>query len=81
MQQGINREQLWAKLSQLDPFQQQSVAAFIDSLLKPQTPAPKRSKQELLALSVWSDEDLAQIEADLVSWPRSGPSLGAHPLA
>ena len=63
MQQDINREQLWAKLSQLDPFQQQSVAAFIDSLLKPHAPAGKRSKQDLLALSVWSDEDLAQIEA------------------
>ena len=62
MQQGITREQLWEKLGQLDPFQQQTVAHFIDSLLQPNTPAPKRSKKSLLALSVWTDEDIAAIQ-------------------
>ncbi len=61
-QQGITKEQLWEKLGLLDPFQQQSVADFIDSLLKPKMLAGKRDKQELLTLSVWTDEDVAQIE-------------------
>lgn len=63
MQQGVTREQLWEKLSQLDPFQQQSVADFIDSLLNPQVTAGQRDKKELLTLSVWTDEDIAQIHA------------------
>ena len=62
MQQGITREQLWEKLSRLDPFQQQSVADFIDFLLQPKTPATKRDKETLLALSVWTDEDLDAIQ-------------------
>jgi hypothetical protein len=62
MQQIITREQLWERIGQLDPFQQQSVVAFIDSLLKPQTQTGKRSKKALLSLSVWTDADIAQIE-------------------
>ena len=62
MQQIITREQLWERIGQLDPFQQQSVVAFIDSLVKPKTPAGKRDKRALLSLSVWTDEDIAQIE-------------------
>ena len=62
MQSTITREQLWERLGQLDPFQQQSVVAFIDSLLKPKTPASKHDKSGLLALSVWTDEDIAQIQ-------------------
>ena len=62
MQQLITREQLWERLGQLDPFQQQSVVAFIDSLLKPKTLAGKRDKRELLSLSVWTDEDIAWIQ-------------------
>lgn len=63
MQTIITREQLWERLGQLDPFQQQSVAAFIDSLLNPKTPAGKRDKSGLLSLSVWTDEDIARIQA------------------
>ena len=62
MQSIITREQLWERLGQLDPFQQQSVVAFIDSLLNPKTPAGKRDKSRLLALSVWTDEDVARIQ-------------------
>ena len=62
MHHGITQEQLWEKLGQLDPFQQQSVADFIDSLLKKRTPTGKRDKQALLALSIWTDADIAQIQ-------------------
>ena len=62
MQQAITREQLWDKFGQLEPFQQQSVAALIDSLLLPKTSAGKRDKKSLLALSVWTYEDIAQIQ-------------------
>lgn len=62
MQQVTNREQLWEKLGQLDPFQQQSVAAFIDSLLKPQISSGKHDKRDLLTLSVWTDEDIILIQ-------------------
>jgi hypothetical protein len=62
MQSGMTREQLWEKLDQLDPFQQQSVADFVEFLLRLKVPAGKRSKKELLALSVWTDEDIAQIQ-------------------
>jgi predicted CopG family antitoxin len=62
MQQGITREQLWEKLSQLDPFQQQSVADFIESLLQPRTSALKRDKKTLLALSAWTDEDIDALQ-------------------
>ena len=62
MQSIITREQLWERLGQLDPFQQQSVVAFIDSLLKPKIPGGKRDKSRLLALSVWTDEDVARIQ-------------------
>ena len=60
--QELSREQLWEKLSQLDPFQQQSVANFIDSLLDLKTSTTRRDKRELLSLSVWTDEDIAQIQ-------------------
>jgi hypothetical protein len=62
MQSIITREQLWERLGQLDPFQQQSVVAFIDSLQNPKTPAGKRDKSRLLALSVRTDEDVARIQ-------------------
>ena len=60
--QTVSREQLWEKLSQLDPFQQQSVVDFIDSLLKPDTFRGKRNKRELLTLSTWTDEDIVPIQ-------------------
>jgi hypothetical protein len=62
MQHSMTREQLWDKLGQLDPFQQQSVADFVEFLLRTKTPAGKRNKKELLTLSVWTDEDIAQIQ-------------------
>ena len=75
MQSIITREQLWERFGQLDPFRQQSVVAFIDSLLNPKTPAGKRDKSRLLALSVWTDEDVARIRDTQDSWVRlSQPS-------
>ena len=62
MQQVITKEQLWERLNQLDTFQQQAVAALIDSLLNLKTPVSKRDKSRLLSLSVWTDEDIAQIQ-------------------
>jgi len=61
MQSTITREQIWERLDKLDSFQQQTVVAFIDSLLQPKTPAVQRDKSWLLALSVWSDEDIASV--------------------
>jgi hypothetical protein len=57
----ITREQIWEKLDRLDSFQQQSVVAFIDSLLQPKTPTVPRDKSWLLALSAWTDEDIARV--------------------
>ncbi len=62
MQPTIIREQLWERLDQLDPLQQQSVMTFIDSLLKPKIPGGKRDKSWLLALSAWTDEDIARVQ-------------------
>ena len=62
MQQSISKEQLWAKLDLLNAFQQQTVVAYIDSLLKTQTAVDKRDKSRLLTLSVWTEQDLQPIE-------------------
>ncbi len=62
MRQTIFREQLWSKLTLLDPFQQETVVALIDSLLKAQPVAGKRDKSKLLSLSVWTEQDIQQIE-------------------
>ena|GEM_PF-1424584 len=51
-----------AKLDLLNPFQQQIVVAYIDSLLKTQTVVNKRDKRRLLNLSVWTEQDLQPIE-------------------
>ena len=62
MQQAISKDQLWTKLEQLNPFQQQTVMALIDSLLSTQTVIQQRDKASLLNLSVWTEEDLQLIE-------------------
>jgi len=62
MQQIVSKEQLWAKLDLLNPFQQQIVVAYIDSLLKTQTVVNKRDKSRLLNLSVWTEQYLQPIE-------------------
>ena len=62
MQQIISKEQLWTKLGLLHPFQQQTVVALIDSLLKTQTVVDKRDKSGLLNISVWTEQDLQPIE-------------------
>lgn len=62
MQQAISKEQLWEKLNLLDPFQQQAVLNLINSLAEAQSAAAKRDKRRLLALSVWSDEDIQRVE-------------------
>jgi len=62
MQQSISKEQLWAKLDLLNAFQQQTVVAYIDSLLKTQTAVDKSDKSRLLTLSVWTEQDLQPIE-------------------
>lgn len=62
MQQIISKEQLWAKLNLLNSFQQQTVVALIDALLKTQTTVEKRDKSRLLTLSVWTEQDLQPIE-------------------
>lgn len=67
MQQTISREHLWNKLDLLDPLQQETVVALIDSLLEAQPVAGKRDKRRLLALSVWTEQDIQQIE-DAQDW-------------
>lgn len=67
MQQTISREHLWNKLDLLDPLQQEAVVALIDSLLEAQPVAGKRDKRRLLALSVWTEQDIQQIE-DAQDW-------------
>lgn len=62
MQQIISKELVWEKLDLLNAFQQQTVVAFIDSLLKAQTVVEKRDKRSLLNLSIWTEQDLQQIE-------------------
>jgi hypothetical protein len=62
MQQTISKEQLLEKIDHLNPFLQQTVSAFIDGLLRTQTMTAKRDKSRLLAISVWSDEDIQLIE-------------------
>ena len=62
MQQIISKEQLWAKLNLLNSFQQQTVVALIDALLKTQTTVEKRDKSRLLTLSVWTEQDFQPIE-------------------
>ena len=62
MQQAISKEQLWEKLNLLDPFQQQTVLGLINSWLEAQPAAANRDKRRLLALSVWTDEDVQRIE-------------------
>jgi hypothetical protein len=62
MQQTISKEQLLEKIDHLNPFLQQIVSTFIDGLLRTQTTSAKRDKSRLLAISVWSDEDLQPIE-------------------
>jgi len=55
----------------LDSFQQQTVVAFIDSLLQPKTSAVQRDKSWLLALSVWTYEDIARVrkaQAEINAW-------------
>ncbi|MEZ4712127.1 MAG: hypothetical protein R3A44_33375 [Caldilineaceae bacterium] len=73
MQQTISKEQMWEKLNLLDFVQQQSVMAFIDSLLKTERSIERRDKNRLLALSVWTDEDLRPIEEAqerINAWPH-----------
>jgi hypothetical protein len=62
MQQAILKEQLWEKLEQLNPFQQQTVLAFVDSLINTQLTTGKRDKSQLLNLSVWTEEDIQPIQ-------------------
>lgn len=62
MQQAISKEQLWEKLEQLTLFQQQTVLAFIDSLVNSQPTAGKRDKSQLLNLSIWTEADIQPIQ-------------------
>jgi hypothetical protein len=61
MQRMHSKEELWRKLEKLDAVQQETVVAFIDSLLAAQA-ADKRDKQQLLAVTVWTVQDIEQIE-------------------
>ena len=58
MQQAISKDQIWKKLEQLNLFQQQTVLAFIDSLVNTQPTVGKRDKSQLLNLSIWTEEDI-----------------------
>ena len=62
MQQIMTREQLWEQFGRLDLSQQKKVAAFIESILTPEMRNTGRDKRSLLTLSVWNEEDIAQIQ-------------------
>ncbi|MBI3957671.1 MAG: hypothetical protein HY328_02590 [Chloroflexi bacterium] len=55
-------EQLWEKLDLLTVWQQQMVLGLIDLLLEAQSAVGRRNKSRLLSLSVWTEEDIQQIE-------------------
>jgi hypothetical protein len=57
---GISKDQLWHKIERLDRIQQETVVAFIDSLLESHT-LGKPDKDRLLTLSVWTEEEVQQI--------------------
>ena len=50
------------KLDLLTVWQQQMVVGLIDSLLEAQPAIDKRDKNRLLFLSLWSEQDIQQIE-------------------
>ena len=63
MQPTISKDHLWEKIELLNSFQQQTVVAFVDSLLNTQAVVDKRDKRKLLHLSVWSEQEVQLIEA------------------
>ena len=62
MPQVTSKEQFWYKLERLDTVEQETVLAFIDSLLEAHAAAERRDKRRLLGLSVWTEQDIQQIE-------------------
>lgn len=62
MQQVISKKQFLEKIGQLNPFLQQTVMVFIDSLLETQTTVGQRDKHRLLDLSLWTEEDVCRVE-------------------
>jgi hypothetical protein len=57
----ISKEQLWNKIERLDRVQQETVVAFIDSLIETRA-VEKPDKRRLLMVSAWTEEDIQQIE-------------------
>jgi hypothetical protein len=56
----ITAQQLSAKFELLDPVQRQTVAEFIDVLLRNHPAQTADTKAALLHTSVWSDESIHQ---------------------
>jgi hypothetical protein len=57
----ISKEQLWNKIEMLDRVQQETVVAFIDSLIETRS-VEKPDRRRLLMVSVWTEEDIQQIK-------------------
>ena len=61
MQQILLMEDLWNKFERLSAVQQETVAAFIDSMLASQSALANLDKRQLLMTSVWSEDEIKQI--------------------
>lgn len=70
MQQMITREELFALYVQLTPAQQKLVVGLVESLLATRPRNAERNKHNLLNLlnlSTWTEDDIAQIPGTQVS--------------
>lgn len=62
MQHSISKDRWVEFFDLLSPFQQKIVFTFVDSLLGRKQQSTQREKRELLDLSVWTDDDIGEIE-------------------
>jgi len=62
MEQSITRDSLLENFDLLNAFQQSTVFTYIESLLKARKAREKLDKSSLLNLSVWTEEDVQNIE-------------------
>ncbi|MFN8446388.1 MAG: hypothetical protein U0175_36695 [Caldilineaceae bacterium] len=62
MQTILLDQQIQQKLLWLTPEQKQTIYDFINFLLSTKSTRPELKKSDLLTISVWSEEDIQEIE-------------------
>lgn len=62
MQTILLDQQIQQKLLWLTPEQKQTIYDFINFLLSTKSAPPELKKSDLLKISVWSEEDIQEIE-------------------